>query len=100
MLVFYFRKGFGSGGSEDWAKGVANIKYSYCFELRPAQYGVDSEYGFALPENRYILLYDRYYFFRLVFYCCVLLLFVRVSLAGEETYRGIKDMLISIKTSI
>jgi len=41
-----------SGGSEDWAKGVANIKYSYCFELRPSQDGKDSAYGFALPADR------------------------------------------------
>jgi len=61
-----------SGGSEDWAKGVANIKYSYCFELRPGQYGTDSYYGFALPADR-------------------------IPLAGEETYQGIKSMLVSIK---
>jgi len=43
-----------SGGSEDWAKGVAGIKYSYCFELRPSQDGKDSKYGFALPADRLV----------------------------------------------
>lgn len=41
-----------AGGSDDWAKGVANIKYSYCFELRPGQSGVDAQFGFTLPEDR------------------------------------------------
>ena len=44
-----------SGGSEDWAQGNAGIKYAYCLELRPSQTGVDSSYGFTLPEDRYIL---------------------------------------------
>jgi hypothetical protein len=64
--------GAGSGGSEDWAKGVAGIKYAYCFELRPAQYGTDSYYGFALPASR-------------------------IPAAGEETFKGIKAMLLAIK---
>ncbi len=51
-IILMLLKGVGSGGSEDWAKGMAKIKYSYCFELSPAQNGIDSEYGFALPENR------------------------------------------------
>merc|ERR1712110_433690 len=61
-----------SGGSEDWAKAVAGIKYSYCFELRPSQYGdSDSHYGFALPASR-------------------------IPLVGIETYNGIAAMLDSI----
>ena len=46
-----------SGGSEDWAQATAGIKYAYCLELRPSQTGVDSSYGFTLPEDRYILWY-------------------------------------------
>jgi len=33
-----------SGGADDWAKGVANIKYSYTIELRDS-----GTYGFILP---------------------------------------------------
>lgn len=61
-----------SGGSEDWAYGTAGIPYSYCLELRPSQYGTDSNYGFALPENR-------------------------APLAGRETWAGVKAFLNSIK---
>ena len=53
-LIFEQLKGVSSGGSEDWTKGVANIKYSYCFELRPGQSGTDAHYGFALPASRYV----------------------------------------------
>jgi hypothetical protein len=66
--------GASSGGSEDWAKGVIGIKYAFCFELRPGQTGTDSNYGFALPADR-------------------------IPLAGTETYNGIKEMLVSIKSS-
>jgi murein tripeptide amidase MpaA len=62
----------GSGGSEDWAQGVAGIKYSYCLELRPGQSGPDSNYGFTLPEDR-------------------------APKAGEETYQGITAFLKSIR---
>jgi len=41
-----------AGGSDDWAKGVANIKHSCTLELRPGQTGVDSSYGFLLPADR------------------------------------------------
>ena len=37
-----------SGGSQDWAKAVAGIKYSFAFELRDL-----GRYGFLLPA-RYI----------------------------------------------
>jgi len=60
-----------SGATDDWAKGVANIKYSYCLELSPGQTGPDSIYGFQLPEDRA----------------------VRV---GEETWKGIKHFANSI----
>jgi len=36
-----------AGGSDDWAKGVAGIPYSYCLELRDK-----GKYGFALPPNQ------------------------------------------------
>jgi hypothetical protein len=61
----------GSGGSEDWAEGVAKIKYAFCLELRPGQTGTDSFYGFSLPENR-------------------------APLVGAETYHGIKAFVKSI----
>ncbi|VDM51618.1 unnamed protein product [Angiostrongylus costaricensis] len=38
-----------SGGSEDWAKGRARVKYSYLFELRPEEQVWD---GFLLSENQ------------------------------------------------
>jgi hypothetical protein len=41
-----------AGGSDDWAKGVANIKHSCTLELRPGQTGTDSTYGFLLPASR------------------------------------------------
>jgi len=41
-----------SGATDDWAKGVAGIKYSYCLELSPGQSGTDSIYGFQLPVDR------------------------------------------------
>uniref|UniRef100_A0A7E4VDE2 Zinc carboxypeptidase A 1 n=1 Tax=Panagrellus redivivus TaxID=6233 RepID=A0A7E4VDE2_PANRE len=40
-----------SGGSEDWAKGQMNIKYSFLFELRPEDNVWD---GFLLAENQII----------------------------------------------
>ncbi|KHJ86496.1 hypothetical protein OESDEN_13751 [Oesophagostomum dentatum] len=42
-----------SGGSEDWAKGKAHVKYSYLFELRPEEQVWD---GFLLSENQVIQL--------------------------------------------
>ncbi|CAD6184653.1 unnamed protein product [Caenorhabditis auriculariae] len=38
-----------SGGSEDWAKGKAHVKYSFLFELRPEEQVWD---GFLLAENQ------------------------------------------------
>merc|ERR1711860_138306 len=35
-----------AGGSDDWAKGVAGIKYSYTVELPD-----EGRYGFALPAR-------------------------------------------------
>ncbi|XP_063242988.1 carboxypeptidase B-like [Bacillus rossius redtenbacheri] len=35
-----------SGGSDDWAKGVAKVKYAYTIELRDK-----GRYGFILPAN-------------------------------------------------
>jgi len=43
-----------SGLIMDWAKGVANIKYTYTLELRPGDGDPDNEgrrYGFALPPK-------------------------------------------------
>ena len=36
-----------AGGSDDWAKGSAGIKYSYTVELRDT-----GTYGFILPANQ------------------------------------------------
>lgn len=36
-----------TGVSEDWAKGTANIKYSYTIELRDT-----GSYGFLLPQDQ------------------------------------------------
>ncbi|CAG7729391.1 unnamed protein product [Allacma fusca] len=38
-----------AGGSEDYAKGVAGIKFAYCFELRDT-----GTYGFILPARQII----------------------------------------------
>jgi len=40
-----------SGGSDDWSKGKAGIKYVYLIELRPNDYSI---HGFLLPENQII----------------------------------------------
>jgi len=60
-----------AGGSDDWAKGVAGIKYSHCLELRPGQSGQDANFGFQLPVDR-------------------------APKAGEETYQGILAFLRAI----
>ncbi|PNF25142.1 Carboxypeptidase B [Cryptotermes secundus] len=38
-----------SGGADDWAKGVAGIKYAYTVELRD-----DGTYGFLLPASQIV----------------------------------------------
>lgn len=35
-----------TGGSDDWAKGIAKIKYAYTIELRD-----NGRYGFILPAS-------------------------------------------------
>jgi len=59
-----------SGGTIDWAKAVAGIKYTIALELRPT---ANSRNGFLLPENQ-------------------------VPLAGEETYQGLKAYINVIKS--
>ena len=40
------------GGSADWARGVANITYSYLIELRDRKVaGSNRHYGFVLPPD-------------------------------------------------
>ena len=47
MLIYSsFPFFFVIGGSEDWAKGVAGIKYSYIIELPDS-----GRYGFILPAS-------------------------------------------------
>lgn len=41
ICIFYF-----PGGSDDWAKGIAGIKYAYTIELRD-----QGTYGFTLPAH-------------------------------------------------
>jgi len=38
-----------TGGSYDWAKGVAGIKYSYTVELRD-----QGDFGFLLPRSQIV----------------------------------------------
>jgi len=57
-----------AGGSEDWTKAVAGIKYSYCLELPDKGYN-----GFILPERD-------------------------IPAVGEETYRGIKAFMKRMNT--
>jgi hypothetical protein len=45
MLFLCFR----TGGADDWAKGVAGIKYAYTVELRD-----DGTYGFLLPASQIV----------------------------------------------
>jgi hypothetical protein len=51
-----------AGGSEDYARGVAGIKFSYCYELRDT-----GDHGFTLPPSQIIP-------------------------TGEETYASVKAM--------
>lgn len=41
-----------AGSSMDWAYGVLNVKYSYCYELRPSGYSFWT--GFRLPASQII----------------------------------------------
>ena len=40
-----------SGGTADWAKGVAGIRYTYAVELRAERYGGLNYAGFILPPT-------------------------------------------------
>lgn len=51
-----------AGGSEDWAKGVAGIKFAYCYELRD-----EGRYGFLLPASQ-------------------------ILATGQETFAGVRSM--------
>ncbi|OXA61529.1 Carboxypeptidase A2 [Folsomia candida] len=51
-----------AGGSHDWAKAVANIKFAYCYELRDK-----GRHGFTLPANQIVP-------------------------TGEETFAAVKSM--------
>ena len=57
-----------SGGSEDWARDVMGIKYSYCLELRPDDF---ADNGFIVDESE-------------------------IAKSGEETFAGIKALLNAI----
>ena len=69
MLIFYFTflLDVATGGADDWAKGMADIKYSYTVELRDT-----GRYGFMLPSEQIIP-------------------------TGEETWAGFKAMAKAIK---
>jgi hypothetical protein len=59
-----------AGGSYDWAKGVANAKYSYTIELRPAPNEIAN--GFLLPPSA-------------------------IKPTGEEIWAGVKKMVKVMK---
>ena len=48
-LCFIFYSDQSSGTSRDWARGVANIKYSFTIELRD-----QGQYGWLLPPEQII----------------------------------------------
>lgn len=59
-----------AGGSDDWAKGAAGIKYSYTVELRDK-----GTYGFALPASQ-------------------------IQATGEETLRGVAALARKLHTTL
>jgi hypothetical protein len=59
-----------AGGSDDWAKGSAGIKYAYCLELRDT-----GNYGFILPSNQIVP-------------------------TGEETYNGVSAMAAELYSTL
>ncbi|CAF3703656.1 unnamed protein product [Adineta steineri] len=65
-----------AGGSDDWAKGVGQIKYVYTVELRPSDDMNDehAHFAFMLPETF-------------------------IEPVGQETYVGVKGFLRSLITS-
>lgn len=62
-----------AGGSDDWAKGVAQIKYVYTVELRPSDDINDAHahFAFMLPSTF-------------------------IEPVGQETYAGVKEFLRSL----
>ncbi len=65
-----------AGGSDDWAKGVGQIKYVYTVELRPSDDMNDAHahFAFMLPSTF-------------------------IELVGQETYVGVKEFLRSLITT-
>ena len=55
-----------AGGSDDWARGGAGIKYSYTVELPDT-----GRHGFLLPANQ-------------------------INSVGEKTFKGVRTMLLDI----
>lgn len=49
MREIHRTNAFFSGSSDDWAKGVAGIKYAYTVELRDR-----GTYGFLLPATQIV----------------------------------------------
>ena len=62
FFFFFSNKDINSGSSKDWARGTANIPYSYVLELRPGDSTPDGVYGFTLPEDR-MVNFVKYVFF-------------------------------------
>ena len=62
-----------AGGSDDWAKGVAKIKYVYTVELRPSDdmNDIHSHFAFMLPSTF-------------------------IQPVGQETFVGVKEFLRSL----
>lgn len=103
--VFYHHKRFldaASGESDDWAKGQAGIKFSYCFELRP-DYAVSWD-GFLLGEKEVsvvdgysrvtVTTVDRFYlYFRLFPFIFTIFCFLKNR---ENNYYPKKSLKITI----
>jgi hypothetical protein len=72
---FFFVLDESAGGSDDWAKGVGQIKYVYTVELRPSDDMNDAHahFAFMLPSTF-------------------------IELVGQETYVGVKEFLRSLIT--
>jgi len=79
LFLFYFvnlNLDESAGGSDDWAKGVGQIKYVYTVELRPSDDLNDehAHFAFMLPSTF-------------------------IEPVGQETYVGVKEFLRSIISS-
>jgi hypothetical protein len=80
---FLLIKDAAAGSSGDWAKAIANIKYSVSLELRPAQTGSDSKYGFTLPEDSNLTIKKNTFSMQFISFSCYF-----YSLRSSFSWRG------------